>query len=206
VPTEAVAAPERDTRRRIINAAVEAIRAKGTEGATARAIASIGGFNQALIYYYFGSLNGLLVAALESTSDNRMARYLAELDRIGSLEDLGRVGAELFREDADAGTVTVISELVSSSLAHPEMRPEVMAQLEPWIALIERLITRLTRGSAVENVLPARDVAWALVALYMGMEQLYHLDGDESRALRLFEMFSRVAPLADSFLGKEASE
>jgi AcrR family transcriptional regulator len=197
---------ESDTRRRIIDATIEAIRTKGTEGATARAIGAIGGFNQALIYYYFGSLNGLLVAALEATSDKRMARYLAEMDRIGSLEDLGRVGTELFREDADAGTVTVISELVSSSLTHPEMRAEVMAQLEPWVALIERLISRLTKGSAVESLLPARDVAWALVALYMGMEMLHHLDGDASRAQRLFEMFSRVAPLADSFVGTKATQ
>src|SRR5262245_15989310 len=102
-------ATQPDTGRRIIDATVEAIRTKGSDGATARAIAEIGGFNQALIYYHFGSLKGALVAALEATSDRRMARYLSQVDRIGSLQDLAAVGTELFEEDVNAGTITVIS-------------------------------------------------------------------------------------------------
>ena len=44
-------ATDAEARRRIIDATIEAIRTKGSDGATARAIAEIGGFNQALIHY-----------------------------------------------------------------------------------------------------------------------------------------------------------
>ena len=203
VPTDATTEAATDTRRRIIEAAIEAIRTKGTGGATARAIAEIGGFNQALIYYYFGSLKGLLLATVEAASARRMARYLHEIERIGSIEDLGTVGTELFKEDVEAGTITLISELVSACLTHPELRTKVRASIEPWVDLAERLIQRLTAGTNIDGVLPTRDIAWALVALYMGMEMLTNLDQDGSRAERLMEMFTRLAPLLDPVIAKD---
>lgn len=196
-------ARETGTRRRIVDAAIEAIRTRGAEGATARAIAEIGGFNQALIYYYFGSLKGLRVAALEATSDRRMARYLPEMDRIGTLQELAEVGRELFQEDVKAGTITVISELVSACLTHPDLRPHVVESMEPWVALAERLIDRVSEGSLLESMLQTRDLAWALLAFYMGIEMLYNLDGDTSRAERLFEMFSGLARLAEPFIERK---
>src|ERR671919_781582 len=51
-----------ETRARIVTAALQALRADGIAGISARAIARHGGFNQALIFYHFGSLEGLLVA------------------------------------------------------------------------------------------------------------------------------------------------
>jgi AcrR family transcriptional regulator len=197
--------PDADARRRIVDSTIEAIRTRGADGATARAIAEFGGFNQALIYYYFDDLKGALIAARDATSDRRMARYLPELERIGTLEELSTVGTELFQEDVKAGTITVISELVSACLTHPDLKPHVVRSMEPWVDLAERLIERVVRGSLLENVLPTRDIAWALLAFYMGIEQLYNLDDDSSRAERLFEMFGRLAPLADPLLkGQEA--
>ena len=192
--------PDADARRRVVDATIEAIRTRGAGGATARAIAEIGGFNQALIYYDFDDLKGALIAALEATSDRRMARYLPELERIGTLDELATVGTELFQEDVKAGTITVISELVSACLTHPDLKPHVVRTMEPWVDLADRLIERLVRGTMLDGVLPTRDIAWALLAFYMGIEQLYNLDGDSSRAERLFEMFARIAPLASPLM------
>ena len=65
------------------------------------------------------------------------------------------------------------------------------------------IFARITRGSMLESVLPTRDVAWALLAFYMGIEQLYNLDGDSSRAERLFDMFSSIARLGGPLLRRE---
>lgn len=199
-------ARETGTRRRIVDAAIDTIRARGADGATARAIAETGGFNQALIYYYFGSLKVLLIAALETASDRRMARYLTEVERIGSLEDLVRVGADLFREDVEAGTVTVVAEIVSACLTHADLRPQVVAHMEPWVALTQRLIDRVVEGSMLQGTLPSRDLAWGLLALYMGLEMLYNLDGDVSRAERLFQMLAALTPMADPLLGRKGTQ
>jgi len=58
----------------MVLAALETVKAAGFAGATTRAIARTGGFNQALIYYHFGSLDTLLLAALDHTSGERLER------------------------------------------------------------------------------------------------------------------------------------
>lgn len=189
------------TKQRMIEAAVEAIQRHGNAGASARTIADIAGVNQALIYYHFGSLKGLLIAALDATSEKRMALYQDHIAGIGSLEDLVRVARDLYREDIDQGTITVLSELVSACLTHPDLRPEVMARLEPWIDLAEGLVRKLTAGTFLDGMLPIREIAQGLVALYMGMEMLYQLDGDSSRTDRLFEALSTFVPLISPLLG-----
>src|SRR3989337_397002 len=79
--------PDRDvpadgggTKVRIVAAAIETLKRQGFTGSSARAIARTGGFNQALIFYHFGGVNELLLAALDKTSDRRMARYREALD------------------------------------------------------------------------------------------------------------------------------
>ena len=189
------------TRERIIEAALDAIREKGAAGASARAVGELGGFNQALIYYHFGNLKGLLVAALDAASGRRLERYRTETAEIDDLPELVAVGRRLYEEDLEAGYLTVLSELASACLAHPDLRPEVLARLDPWVALAEDLIERVTAGSPLAGALPSRDIAQALVAFYMGMETLSHLDGDTDRAGRLFDMLQVLAPVASVLLG-----
>ena len=58
----------RDTRERIVEAAFETLRTRGYAGASTRAVAAAGGFNPALIFYYFENLQDLLVTALAESS------------------------------------------------------------------------------------------------------------------------------------------
>src|SRR4029453_6186946 len=60
-----------ETRGRIVEAALEALRTKGFAGASTRAIAEIGGHNPALTFYFFGSLPRLLLSALGEASPGR---------------------------------------------------------------------------------------------------------------------------------------
>src|SRR5690348_5372542 len=100
------------TREQIARAALDAVRTEGFAGATSRTIARIGGFNQALIFYHYGSLEGLLLAALDLTSEERMGRYREAVEGADTLEALARVARTLFREDAQSGHVAVVSQLV----------------------------------------------------------------------------------------------
>jgi AcrR family transcriptional regulator len=189
------------TKDRIIDAAVRAIRTRGSAGASARTIGEIGGFNQALIYYHFGNLNGLLVAALRATSAQRLDRYRRETEAVRDLPTLISVGRALYAEDVAQGYLTVLSELASACVTHPDLRPEVLASLQPWIDLAQGMIERLLEGSPFAGTLPTRDLAQALVAAYMGMEMLHHLDGDTARTERLFDTMASFAPLLSPLLG-----
>ena len=141
------------TKERIVAAALETLKEEGFAGTSARAIARRGNFNQALIFYHFGTLNDLLLAALDRTSAERMARYREAVRRPGTIEDRIRMATDLYREDLQTGHITIISELIAGSLARPDLGPEVVARMEPWVELVEDELSDLLAGSLLGSLL-----------------------------------------------------
>ena len=112
----------RATKARIIDAALETLRTEGIAGASARAIGRTGSFNQALIFYHFASLNDLLLAAVDELSNRRVERYRERIDGITTLGELVAVAAELHREDAEQGHITVLAQMLAGSTTNPELK------------------------------------------------------------------------------------
>ncbi|HEU5003228.1 MAG TPA: TetR family transcriptional regulator [Actinomycetota bacterium] len=183
------------TKERIVAAALETLKEEGFAGTSARAIARRGNFNQALIFYHFGTLNDLLLAALDRTSAERMARYREAVRSPGSVEDRIRMATDLYREDLETGHITVISELIAGSLARPDLGPEVVARMEPWVELVEEVLADVLASSPLAGLIQPRPLAFGVIALYLGVDLLSHLDQDHSRADALFETAGRLAPL-----------
>lgn len=188
------------TKDRIIEAALQTLRSDGFAGASARTIARRGGFNQALIFYHFGTINDLLLAALDSTASKRRKRYEEATETAGDAAALIDAAARLYREDLEEGHITVLSELIAGSLTEPSLGPAIVARMQPWIDLAEDAIVRATEGTFVRDLVPSRDLAFALVALYLGVDLLTQLEGDHARAESLFEVGRRLAPMM-SMLG-----
>ena len=128
------------TRARLIEAAVETLKAEGFAGSSARAIAERAGVNQGLIFYHFDSVANLLLAALDSVSARRMEHYGAAIDGIGSPTELIDVATAIFREDLDAGYVAVLVEMIAGASSTPGLGPAVSARLGPWFAFAERAV------------------------------------------------------------------
>lgn len=191
-------------RSEIVDAALETLREKGYKGASARAIARAGGFNSALIFYYFGSLHDLLLAALDHSSELRMRRYREAAENAVTIEDLAEVASQIYREDVEGGHITVFSELVGASLSHPELAPEIVARAEPWLDFVEETITRFIKGSPFEQIIPTRDLAFALVAFYMGVNLLTHLDDENGRIDPLFSFARSFAPVLSPMVAKSS--
>src|SRR5947209_20590660 len=104
-----------ETRARIVEAALHTIREQGVVGTSARAIARAGDFNQALIFYHFGSVQQVLLAAVERISQQRMARYQERLAGVRTLSELIRVGAQCHRDDVEEGNIRVLSQMLAGS-------------------------------------------------------------------------------------------
>ncbi len=183
-----------------MTAALETLKTEGFAGTSARAIASRGGFNQALIFYHFGSLTDLLLAALERTSRDRMESYRSAVDAAGSLQDLVQVAARLHGEDLRSGHITVVSEMIAGSLTHPELGPEIVRQMQPWLDFTTATIEKVLAGSPFEDMFPARDVAFAVVAFYLGADLLAQLDSDHERVERVLSMGTSFLPLVAPML------
>ncbi|MGI8427552.1 MAG: TetR/AcrR family transcriptional regulator [Actinomycetota bacterium] len=190
---------------RIVEAAFETLKEEGFAGTSARAIARRGSFNQALIFYHFGTLNDLLLAALDKTSADRMAGYREAIQSSKSIDARIDVATRLYREDLSSGRITVISELVAGSLARPDLAPEVVQRMEPWIDFTEEVLEEVLTGSPFQGLIPPRTLAFAVVALYLGVDLLSHLDQDNSRAEALFQLAAVVGPLIAPILTPDYS-
>jgi AcrR family transcriptional regulator len=187
-----------DTRRQLVGAAIETLKVEGFAGTSARAIAERSGLNQGLIFYHYGSVVNLLLAALDSVSAERMERYGAAIARVGSPSELVDVAMDIFREDLDAGYVTVLVEMIAGASSTPGLAPEVSARLGPWFEFADRAVETSIGGSPLESVLPAQDIAYGIVALYLGLEMLTHLGGDRTPALGLFNHAKNLAGLLEA--------
>jgi AcrR family transcriptional regulator len=195
-----------ETRRLLVEAAIATLKEDGYAGASARVIAERAGSNQGLIFYHFGSVANLLLAALDAVSSERLAHYGASIDQAGSLADLVAAATGIFSDDLDAGYVTVLVEMIAGASATPGLGPEVAARIRPWTDFAQRVIDGALADSPLGSVLPSRDVAYGIVALYLGLEMLSHLDGDRAPALALFGHATRLANLLSPRLDTSATK
>jgi AcrR family transcriptional regulator len=190
-----------DTRRALVDAAIETLRVDGFARASARTISARAGCNQGLVFYYFGSVANLLLAALDAVSADRLARYTAAVEQAATPTELVDVAATIFREDLDAGYAKVLVEMIAGASSTPGLGPEVLARINPWTDFAQHAIQQAIGASALGSLVPSGEVAYGVVALYLGLEMLSHLDGDRANALALFERATQLATLLGSFTG-----
>src|ERR1700683_5140255 len=112
------------TKLQIVEAALQTLKTKGFAGASARAIAGEGDFNQALIFYHFGSVRNLLLAVLDLVSDRRMSEYGLAFERARGARELATLARTIHADDLERGYITVLGEMVSGSVADAELGAE----------------------------------------------------------------------------------
>jgi AcrR family transcriptional regulator len=185
------------TRQRIMDAAVATLREEGIVGTTARAIAQRGGFNQALIFYHFRSIPQLLMEAFERTSDEQIARYENAAADVASLHDLVAIARRLHDEDLESGAVTAVTQLMAAA-TDPELGGQILDRIDRWIAIVESALERANpAGGAIEGVVSPRSAAYAISAMFLGIELLTRLDPARAEADAVFEMMADVARLVE---------
>ena len=184
-----------ETKRALIAAAVEVLKSEGYGGASARAIADKAGCNQALIFYHFGTVVDLLLAALDQVSTVRWKRYSEALTQVHSATELADAAAEIFAEDLDTGHVAVLVEMIAGTSSTPGLGDKVAARIEPWKKFAADAVANALGNSGLASLLPPDEAAHAIVALYLGLEMLAHLDGDRGPAMALFERAKSSAAL-----------
>jgi AcrR family transcriptional regulator len=193
------------TKLKIAQAALETLKKRGFAGASAREIAAVGSFNQALIFYHFGSVQKALLAALDLVSARRMGAYRPAFEQAQTISELARLARRIYAEDLENGYVTVLGEMVAGGVSDHELGGEVVARLDPWIDLVEGKLRELLVGSLFEKALPVRDVAFTIVALYLGVDMLSHLAGEHGRAESLLALGERYAPLLGTLLPSQTN-
>lgn len=193
-----------ETRDRIIAAAQACLRTEGIAGASARAIARHGEFNQALVFYHFGSVDGLLQAAAREDADRRAALYADRLGEVATLAELVAVGRQIHDVEKEQGSTVVLTQLLAGSVSSPTLATAILDGMRPWTSLVEDALRRVVADTPLASVVPLEDLAFAISSLFLGMELMAGLDTDRDRVSGLFTSLDSVSLLLDALLGSTA--
>jgi AcrR family transcriptional regulator len=188
-----------ETRARIVTAALQALRDNGIAGISARTIARHGGFNQALIFYHFGSVEGLLMAVARHESERRSALYAPALREATSLPELVAVARRLHDEEFASGSVAALTQMLAGAARSDDLARGIWEALDPWTTLVGETIERLLAETPYREVLPVADLTSAVTALFLGIELLTGLDPN-AHGSTIFTTMESVAAVVDGLL------
>jgi hypothetical protein len=85
--------------------------------------------------------------------------------------------------------------MVAGSVSRPELAREMVVRMEPWIELCEVAMGKVLDWLDLPELVPRRELAYAFVTFYLGVNLLTHLDEDGTRTDALFERAQALAPL-----------
>lgn len=183
-----------DVRDRLIAAGQDVLLDSGYLGASARAIAQRAGVATGSVHYHFSSVEELLLASLERATAQRLQEYRQLRDGTDDLSSvLGRVAGE-FAADRDAGRFRLLAQLMAGAVTGGPMAAAVADATEPWLELTKETIERFV-GPQPFGVISSTDIALGLVALFVGLELLDHVDPDRFDATGLVERTAQLGQL-----------
>lgn len=198
--TQARSATSSATRARILEATLETIRTDGIVGASARAIARNGSFNQASIYYHFGSVNDAVLDAVRAMSEERLGRYEARLDGVDSLSELVGIAEELYREDVESGNIRVLAQVLAGSVGEDELAGALTEVFAPWSALVAGVLRRVVEPTPLAGALPLDALAEMITAQFLGIELCTLLRPQQDHGEAMFTSMRSVALLVEGVL------
>ena len=189
-----------ETKQRISEATVETLNREGMMGTTARAIARAGGFNQALIYYHFESLEGLFYHVVEDVNRRRLAYFGPRLEQVSNLAELIDVAVELQSGVPQPADNSAVALLVAGWSPDSEMGPKVLDSLRPWDDAVADAVRRITAGSSLAEMFPVDELSHAISALFLGLQLLSRLDRDDPTNENVYRALSQSAEMATNLL------
>ena len=188
-----------DTKQRLIDGALTAIRTHGIAGTSARSIAAAAGVNQALVFYHFGSVDDLIATACRVATEQRVASYRPRLEAVGSLRELLDLGRVLHEEERSAGNVTVLAQTLAGAQMDEKLAPPTADALALWISEIEAVLRRVLVGSPVAEMTDPAGLARAVSAAFIGLELYEGVDpAGAASALDALEQLSVLLEVVES--------
>lgn len=184
--------PSTGARERILEAAVEVLKADGYAGLTIAKVAARAGESKPLVAYHFGSKQGLVGAAGRSIAEMITQEVLAAVEGAGTVEEVVR-GADAGVErvlDRDERVARLYFDLAAVSVVEPEVRRTIAEVNEQWREVLVRLLTEASDGPPPAR---ARVLTVMVMAGIQGMTLERIERGATPERKRAREMFIRSA-------------
>lgn len=189
-----------ETRSRIIDATLTTLKTEGIVGTSARNIAKAGDFNQALVFYHFGSVDDLVIAAVADMSRKRLENYRPRLEAVSTLSEMVKVARELHVEDVANDNMKVLTQAFAGAVGNPEVGPKLYAELDSWSDMVTETVERVLADVPAAAIIDKGQIAQAVSSLFLGIELLDGLDSTRSNADALLETLEGLSRLLELVL------
>ena len=187
--------PSTGARERILDAAIEVLKADGYAGLTIAKVAARAGESKPLVAYHYGSKQGLVQAAGRSIAEMITAAVLDAIDGATTVEAVIRgvdAGVERVLDD-DERIARLYFDLAAVSVVEPEVRRTIADANRQWRDVLVRLLTEASDGLAPAQ---ARVLTVLVVSALQGMTLERIERGATRERKRARELFIRTAVAA----------
>jgi AcrR family transcriptional regulator len=176
-----------DRKTAILDAAIAVIARHGIRGLRVEEVAGAAGVAVSLLYYYFGTRDGLVRATLDHANERAAAAPAGGRDqRSGQAGVRAMLEAEFDDAPQVRETSVVWGEVLASAVFDPELSVQLRAANETWVALVASRIEDGRRDGSVRADCDARASAERLTALVDGLSARWLaglIDRDRAREL-----------------------
>ncbi len=154
-----------DRRAAILDAAIGVIARRGVRGFRVEQVAEQAGVAVSLLYYYFGSRNGLVRATLDHANER------AATTTPGSGSGRATIEASLLAElDPEARDTSVVwGEVLASAVFEAELRDQLREAGAAWNDLVAAAIAAGIQDGSINRTVDARAAAERLTAVVDGL-------------------------------------
>lgn len=159
-----------EARERLLAATFRLLVRDGYARLSTRDIAAEAQVNHAMVHYYFGTKDKLVIAALDEANQSLVARQERMYRAPGGFAEKWALARAFYAEDLASGFVRVQLELWAASISHPTLRDEVLPRLLEWRRVIHTAVREAL--AAYDATLPVSSDAIAtwIVGFWAGME------------------------------------
>jgi AcrR family transcriptional regulator len=164
-----------ETRTKILDAAFRQLAERGYAALSVREIGKEAGVNHALVNYYFGTKDRLVIEVLDAANRRLLERQQKMYESEGGFAEKWAAARRFYQDDLRSGFVRVQAELLAASLSNPELRQKVVPRVEAWKAVVlggvrEALKTLESSGVELPPVFTAEAIACWVSEFWLGME------------------------------------
>jgi AcrR family transcriptional regulator len=147
-----------------LDAAERLLIREGAAGISTRQLAREAGQNHGLVHYYFGSVDELLLQALERFTERVLARQRAMYGSDAPFIEKWRQAMGFVEEDLASGYPKMWAELQALAWNKPELRERLQDVHDRWRSLLrDALAEAIEEYGIADTSLPAE--AWAALVM-----------------------------------------
>jgi AcrR family transcriptional regulator len=147
-----------------LDAAERLLVREGAAGISTRQLAREAGQNHGLVHYYFGSVDELLLQALERFTGRILDRQRAMYGADAPFLEKWRIAMGYIDEDLAAGYPKVLAELESLAWNKPELRERLHAVNESWRSLLRDAVAEAVKEYGLDDFGFSAE-AWAALVM-----------------------------------------